>query len=65
MLHLFFPDHLADRRWSLLDTFDSVTPTHQSFHESYEVFQWFKKAGLSNIEPSDWGSTSFHGMKPL
>jgi len=66
MLHLFFPGIiLADRRWSLLDTFDSVTPTHQSFHESYEVFQWFKKAGLSNIEPSDWGSTSFHGMKPL
>lgn len=47
-----------------LDTFDSITPGFQSAHESYEVFQWFKKAGLIEIEPSNWGFTSYHGLKP-
>ena len=52
-----------DIRWALLDTFDSVTPSYQSAHEPFEVFQWFKKSGFVNIEPSDWGFTSFHGKK--
>lgn len=54
---------LPDSRWSLLDTFDSVTPTHQSAHESYEVFQWFKECGLSEIEPSNWGFTAYHAVR--
>lgn len=52
---------LPDRRWTLLDTFDSVTPSYQSAHETYEVFSWFKSAGLVEVEPSDWGYTAFHG----
>jgi SAM-dependent methyltransferase len=55
--------HLPDRRWSLLDTFDSVTPSYQSAHTSYEVFQWFKACGLDTIEPTDWGSTAYRGTR--
>ena len=55
---------LPDWDWSVLDTFDSVTPTHQSAHESYEVFQWFKDANLCQIEPSNWGFTAYHAQVP-
>ncbi|HVN96726.1 MAG TPA: methyltransferase domain-containing protein [Syntrophorhabdaceae bacterium] len=55
---------LPDKKWSLLDTFDSVTPSYQSAHEPYEVFTWFKDLGLIEIEPSDWGFTSYHAVKP-
>ncbi|HTQ40716.1 MAG TPA: class I SAM-dependent methyltransferase [Pirellulales bacterium] len=59
---------LPDFQWSLLDTFDSVTPSYQSAHASFEVFSWLKQAGFSNIEPTNWGFTSFRGcvsQKPL
>ncbi len=63
-IRLFLPFvKLPDIRWSLLDTFDSVTPSNQSAHYSYEVFQWFKKSGFFNVEPSDWGFTSYRGNK--
>lgn len=55
---------LPDREWSMLDTFDSVTPSYQSGHESFEVFSWLKASGFELIEPSDWGNTSFRGVKP-
>jgi SAM-dependent methyltransferase len=55
---------LADIRWSLLDTFDSITPSHQSTHETYEVFRWFRDAGLTDVEPTDWGFTTFRGHRP-
>jgi SAM-dependent methyltransferase len=55
--------NLPDRRWSLLDTFDSVTPTYQSAHTSREVYLWFKSAGLAEIEPSDWSFTAYRGRK--
>jgi len=54
---------LPDARWSFLDTFDSVTPHFQSAHESFEVYQWFKEYGLIDIAPSDWGFTSYHGVR--
>lgn len=57
---LYFPDI----NWSLLDTFDSLTPSYQSVHESYEIFQWLKQCGLKDIEPSDMGFTSYHGRVP-
>jgi len=66
LLRLVFPVvRLADPQWRLLDTFDSVTPTYQSAHESYEVFRWFKHAGLVDIEPSNWGFSAYHGRIPL
>lgn len=54
---------LPDIQWSLLDTFDSVTPTHQSAHESYEVYRWFKECDFIEIEPSNWGFTAYHAVK--
>lgn len=54
---------LADARWSLLDTFDSVTPVYQSTHTSQEVHQWFRQSGLGEIAPSDWGVTAYHAVR--
>jgi len=65
LLRVMFPCvRLPDATWSMLDTFDSLTPIYQSTHESYEVFQWFQRAGLVDIEPSDWGFTAYHARKP-
>jgi ubiquinone/menaquinone biosynthesis C-methylase UbiE/uncharacterized protein YbaR (Trm112 family) len=55
---------LPDIRWSVLDTFDCVTPSYQSGHEPPEVAHWFKECGFSNIEPTGWGLTSFRGQIP-
>jgi SAM-dependent methyltransferase len=55
---------LPDKDWSMLDTFDSVTPSYQSGHESYEVFSWLRNSGFERVEPSDWGYTTFRGVKP-
>jgi ubiquinone/menaquinone biosynthesis C-methylase UbiE len=54
---------LPDVRWSVLDTFDSVTPSYQSAHTPHQIFEWMKAAGLSEIEPSPWGMTAFHARK--
>jgi len=63
LLQQIFPMvSLPDLRWRVLDTFDSITPAYQSAHESHEVFSWFKEAGMREIEPSDWGSASYHGI---
>jgi len=52
---------LPDINWSVLDTFDAVTPSHQSAHTCHEVFTWLKRAGLQDIEPTTWAPTSFRG----
>ena len=63
-VRIMFPYvNLPDINWSLLDTFDSLTPTYQSTHEGHEVFGWLKKAGLREIEPTKWGPTSWRGVK--
>jgi hypothetical protein len=54
---------LPDVRWSLLDTFDSVTPSFQSAHTADEVDAWMRRCGLEQIEQSSWGSTAFHGVR--
>lgn len=54
---------LPDFHWSLLDTFDSVTPSYQSAHESYEVFNWLKRTGFQDIRPSDWGFSAYTGLR--
>jgi SAM-dependent methyltransferase len=60
-LRLAFPSvRIPDRRWRVLDNFDAVTPSHQSSHTSFQVFSWFKKAGLVHIEPSDWGFSAYN-----
>jgi SAM-dependent methyltransferase len=63
-IRAFFPFvNLPDIRWSLLDTFDSVTPSYQSAHESHEVWRWLESAGFNNVQPTDWGFTSYRGSK--
>lgn len=60
----FFPFmNIKDMDWSILNTFDSLTPTNQSTHSMYEVFNWFKKENLKEIEPSNWWGASFHAKK--
>lgn len=54
-IKLFFPTVvLKDLRWSILDTFDSVTTSYQSGHTIYEVYNWFQDTGFINIRPGDW-----------
>ncbi len=63
-LFSMFPSiDLPDPRWSVLDTFDSVTPTYQKGLSLYEVFDWFKSNKLSEIEPADWKGTCLRAYK--
>ena len=63
-IRVFFPFiNLQDKNWALLDTFDSITPSYQSSHESFEVYTWFKSHGYVDIEPTNWGNTSYRGFK--
>lgn len=65
-IRIFFPFVvLPDANWALLDTFDSVTPSYQSAHESYEIFSWLKRAGLVDVEPTNWGFSSYRGVRPV
>ena len=52
---IFFPSvTLLDVRWSVLDTFDSVTPSYQSTHDLYEVQEWFVEKGYSDVRIAEW-----------
>ncbi len=54
-IRLIFPSvTLPDVRWSVLDTFDSVTPSYQSAHTVYEVYSWFKKMDFIDIRVAAW-----------
>lgn len=55
--------YIPSFKWSLLDTFDSLTPSFQSTHTSFEVFNWFERSKIKNIKPSNWGFTSYNGKK--
>ena len=54
---------LPDKNWSILDTFDSVTPMYASTHEREDVFDWLSAAGFQDIKPTNWGKTSFLAKK--
>jgi len=55
---------LPDRKWSVLDTFDSITPSNQYGYSIFEIFGWFKETKkFKTIEPSNWGGTSMWGIK--
>lgn len=54
---------LPDIKWSILDTFDSVTPIYQSTHETEEVLQWFREMPLVDIKKSVRGPTAHHARK--
>jgi ubiquinone/menaquinone biosynthesis C-methylase UbiE/uncharacterized protein YbaR (Trm112 family) len=55
-IRLIFPSvvTLQDLRWSILDTFDSVTPSYQSTHTVYEVYRWFKETNFKYIKVAAW-----------
>ncbi|MDL5051363.1 class I SAM-dependent methyltransferase [Oscillatoria amoena NRMC-F 0135] len=64
LINSFFPFFLLkDFKWSILDTFDSITPSYQSGHTPYEVFMWFKENNYKNIEPSDWWGPVVNGIR--
>ncbi len=63
IIKIFPYTDLPDKNWAILDTFDSITPTHASVHTAKEVITWLKKVGFKNIDPTDWGSTSFIAKK--
>jgi SAM-dependent methyltransferase len=55
-IKLLFPFvSLPDRRWAVLDTFDSVTPAYQNWHTPQEVRSWYEANGFATITPTDWG----------
>jgi len=52
---LVFPTTvLPDVKWSVLDTFDSLTTSYQSGHTIFEVYYWYKESGFNNIRPGNW-----------
>jgi hypothetical protein len=54
-LRLIFPSvTLPDIRWSILDTFDSITPSFQSSHTLDEVYDWYFKIGFCSIRFAKW-----------
>lgn len=56
-----FPTH----RWRICNTFDLYSPRYVFFYNHVEVFNWFKRAGLVNIEPVHPESgVSYIGVKP-
>ena len=60
----YFPHAaLADLEWSVLTTFDAVTPTNQVGISLYELFQWFKQAKLHDIEPGSWKGSNLTARK--
>ncbi len=54
-IKILFPTiSLPDIRWSILDTFDSITTSYQSSHTFYEVYNWLKNSGYSESRPGIW-----------
>lgn len=61
---MIYTEHPAS--WSVLDTFDTFATHYESRHREKEVFDWFRQAGLVNIDllPSEDGWVSVRGRKP-
>lgn len=55
-IRAIFPTvYLPDIRWSILDTFDSITTSYQSTHTYEELKVWFESAGFVDIFEGTWG----------
>jgi hypothetical protein len=54
---------LPDYRWNILDVFDAITPAYASTHTSDEVRKWFEGIGCTDIKATNWGNTSYKGIK--
>jgi len=53
------------REWALLDTFDMLAPAYDNPQTAATIKQWFKEAGLVDIEVGHWGHLAARGVKPL
>ena len=63
-LRLLLPiANLPDKKWSYLDTFDSITPSYQSTHTAYEIWRWLDESKFRKIRPTNWDSTAVKGIK--
>jgi len=55
-VRIIFPTvYLADLRWSILDTFDSLTTSFQSTHTYPEAKTWFEDADFTRTDEGVWG----------
>jgi len=60
----FFPSvELPSYNWSILDTFDSVTPSYQKGISYHQMYKLFEKNGFTSIFPSSWYGTSINAYK--
>jgi hypothetical protein len=60
----YFPFvNLPDSKWSILDTFDSVTPVYASTHKYSEVLEWVTSQGFNKIVKTQWGDGSLFAIK--
>ncbi|MFA6922777.1 MAG: methyltransferase domain-containing protein [Bacteroidales bacterium] len=55
--------YLPDKRWRILDVFDSITPKYASAHTEEEVFSWYTNTNCSDIKNTDFFKSSFSGIK--
>lgn len=60
----YFPCiQLRDIKWSILDTFDSLTPQFQRGISFFELYSALQHSSVGFITPSNWGGTSLTGRK--
>jgi len=51
LINLVFPmSSHSDWKWRVLDTFDWYSPKYQHKHSYREIINWFKEAGLKDVE---------------
>ena len=52
------------RQWRICNTFDLYSPRYVFFYDHVEVFNWYKQAGLVDIQPVNPGAgISYIGLK--
>lgn len=52
-----------DKNWSILDTFDLLSPKYASSHTNKEVIEWFEKNNFKNLVKSSWANACYKGLK--
>jgi len=61
---MYFPHiQLPDIKWSILDTFDSITPSYQRGITPFELHSYMVESGIDDIKPVNWGGTSLKGKR--
>lgn len=55
--------NIPDVKWRILDIFDAITPEYASTHSPEEIKKWFYESGVFDVYATNWGDTSFKGIK--